>query len=110
MSQLTHLGMTAMCPHGGSVQVVPGNPRVKLGGQPAATVGDQFLVSGCPFQTPVPAPSPCLTIQWLAPAVRVRAGGQPLVLSTSSGLCLAATQAPQGPPQVTVTQMRVRGQ
>lgn len=110
MSQLTHVGITAMCPHAGQVQVVPGNPRVKLGGQLAATVADQFLISGCPFQLPGPTPSPCMTIQWLVPALRVKAGGQPVVLSTSTGLCLAATQAPQGPPQVTVTQVRVRGQ
>ena len=110
MSQLTHVGMTAMCPHGGQVQVAPGNPRVRLSGQPAATASDQFVIAGCPFTLPVPAPSPCVTVQWLVPAARVRIGGQPAVLSSSSGLCLAATQAPQGPPQITVTQLRVKGQ
>jgi uncharacterized Zn-binding protein involved in type VI secretion len=109
MTQLTHVGITAMCPHGGPVQVVPGNPRVRLSGQPAATTADQFLIAGCPFVIGS-VPSPCMTIQWMVPAMRVRIGGQPAVLSTSTGLCLAATQAPQGPPQIAVTQLRVKAQ
>lgn len=110
MSFLTHVGFTAMCPHGGQVQVVPGNARVKLGGQPAASLADQFLISGCPFTLPPAVPSPCVTIQWVVPATRVMLGGQPAILQTSTGLCLAATQAPQGPPTVVTTQARVMGQ
>jgi hypothetical protein len=41
--------------------------------------------------------------------VRVTASLMPLILQTSVGLCLAADQAPQGPPVVSSTQPRVLG-
>lgn len=110
MSYLAHVDWTALCPHAGQVQIQPGNARVKLSGHPAATVGDQFMISGCPFTLPPSTPSPCLTVQWLVPASRVKIGGQAAVLSTSTGLCKAGTQAPQGAPQVSVTQQKVKGQ
>lgn len=109
---LLHVGATAMCPHGGQVSVVPGSPRVRLGGQPAATMGDNFPIAGCPFQVPVGAgtkPQPCVKVQWMVPAVRVRIGGQFALLQTSTGLCQSAEQIPAGPPQVSLTQVRVRG-
>ena len=70
------------------------------------------MVSGCPFQIPVGAgtkPQPCIKIQWIKPALRVKINGQPALLQDSSGLCQSAEQIPQGPPQVVVTQMRVKG-
>jgi hypothetical protein len=109
---LCHVGMTATCPHGGQVQVAPGNPRVKLGGQPAATMGDQYTIAGCPFQVPIGTgtkPQPCVKVQWLVPAMRVRIGGQFAILQSSTGLCQSAEQIPQGPPTVSVTQLRVKG-
>lgn len=107
---LFHVGASAMCPHGGQVSTVPGNLRVTLGGQPVATMADTFLIAGCAFTVPGPKPQPCVKVQWQMPAARVRAGGQPVILQSSSGLCLSAEQAPQGPPSVTGTQVRVRGQ
>lgn len=109
---LLHVGMTAMCPHGGQVSVAPGNPRVKLGGQPAATMADNYPIAGCPFQVPVGAgtkPQPCVKVQWMVPALRVKVGGQPVLLQASTGLCQSAEQIPGGPPQVSVTQVRVKG-
>lgn len=105
---LLHVGATVMCPHGGQVQISPGNPRVKVGGQPVATMADMYMVSGCPIP-PNPPPGPCLRVQWLVPAVRVRVGGQPVILQSSSGLTFTVTQAPAGPPQVVMTQVRVKG-
>lgn len=107
---LFHVGATALCPHGGPVQTVPGNARVLLGGQPVATMSDNFLVTGCVFTVPTGKPQPCIKVQWLVAASRVRAGGQPVILQTSSGLCQSAEQIPQGPPNVVATQVRVRGQ
>lgn len=109
-SNALHLGATILCPHGGQVQVVPGNPRVKLSGQPAATMSDQFLIAGCPFTTPVPKPQPCVTVRWMVPAVRVKAGGQPLILQASTGLCLSAENIPAGPPNAVSFQVRVSAQ
>jgi hypothetical protein len=107
-----HVGASASCPHQGQVSVVSTNMRVKVGGQYAATMGDTFTVGGCPFQIPTPGgpvPQPCIRVQWLVTAMRVRVSGQAVILKTSSGLCLSATQIPQGPPNIIQTQMRVKG-
>jgi len=103
---LVHVGATVLCAHGAPVQTVPGSPRVLASGMPVATMADQFLVTGCPFVLPGGAPSPCLRVQWLAPAVRVLVNGMPPILNTSAGLCLNPAQVPQGPPLVVTTQPR----
>ncbi len=106
---LFHVGATAMCPHGGQVTTVPGNPRVLIGGQPTATLSDQFLIAGCAFTLPGPKPSPCVTVRWIKPATRVLAGSQPVILRSSVGLSMSPEQLPQGPPTVVVTQIRTGG-
>jgi hypothetical protein len=106
---LFHVGATALCPHAGTMQTVSSNGRVLVGGQPVATLADNFLVSGCVFTVPSGKPQPCITVQWLVPASRVRVGGQPVILQTSTGLCRSAEQIPQGPPNIVTTQVRVRG-
>ena len=100
------VGATALCPHAGSVSIVSTNTRVLLGGQPAATSADSFLIAGCAF-TVGPKAQPCVKVQWLVPAVRVKVNGQPVILQNSTGLCLSAEQIPQGAPNVVVTQPRV---
>ena len=105
---LYHVGASAICPHGGQVSTLPGNPRVRLSGQPVATLADASLVAGCAF-TAGTKPQPCIKVQWLMPAARVRAGGQFVILQTSPGLCLSAEQIPQGPPTVLAGQVRVKG-
>jgi hypothetical protein len=106
---LFHTGASAICPHGGQVSTIPSSTRVLLGGQPAATMGDQYLVAGCVFTVPTGKPQPCVEVKWLVPALRVRMGGEFAILQTSTGLCQSAEQIPQGPPSVLVTQIRVRG-
>ncbi len=108
-SPLVAVGAAAICPHAGQVSIVSSNTRVLLGGQPAATLADQFLIAGCPFATGA-GPHPCVTVRWLVPSMRVRVNGQPAVLQTSTGLCQAPDQVPQGPPSVIATQIRVSGQ
>jgi hypothetical protein len=103
---------SAICPHGASVSIVSSNTRVKISGSPVAVMNDTFTVSGCPFQVPIgigTKPQPCVKLQWIAPAVRVRVGNQPVILQASSGLCLSVEQIPQGPPTVVSTQIRVKG-
>lgn len=103
---------SAICTHGATVSILSANVRVKAGGAPVALANDTYTVSGCPFQIPVgpgTKPQPCVKLQWIAPAVRVRVGGQPVILQTSSGLCLSVEQIPQGPPTVVMTQIRVKG-
>lgn len=101
-------GAAVTCPHGGQVQTVSSNARVLLGGLPAATIGDAYLVAGCVFTTG-PKPQPCIRVQWLVPAARVLVMGQPVIVQTSVGLCLSAEEIPQGPPTVVATQPRVVG-
>lgn len=106
---LFHVSATALCPHGGPINTVPGNPRVRLSGQPVATLADTYPITGCAFTVPPGKPQPCVLVRWLVPASRVRVGGQPVILQTSTGLCQSAEQIPQGPPNIVVTQTRVRG-
>ncbi len=107
---LLHVSMTAYCPHpSGSVSVVTTNTRVKVAGQYAATVSDTFTIAGCEFNPTGSSPSPCLTIQWIAGATRVKVTGSSAVLTTSNGLCEAAGALPQGAPQIVQTQERVKG-
>ena len=105
---LLHVGMVASCPHSGNVQASPGSSRVRVGQQPALRSSDVCLISGCSFVVAAKA-QPCLKIQWLVTASRVRIEGQPAVLRDSTGLCQSAEQIPQGPPLLMSTQTRVRG-
>lgn len=106
---LLHVGATIMCPHAGQASITPSNTRVKVGGQLVATVNDLTTVAGCPFTVPPSKPQPCIKVQWLVPAVRVRVNGQPALLRSSTALCQSPEQIPQGPPNVVVTQVRVKG-
>lgn len=106
------VGATITCTHGGQATIAPGQTRVLAGGSPVATVSDVTTVAGCPFQIPVGSatkPQPCVKIQWLVPATRVRAMQKPVLVQSSSGIGQSAEQIPQGPPTVSVTQLRVRG-
>ena len=107
-SELAHVSAVIQCPHQGLAQVVTTNARVKVSGMFVALQNDVCTVAGCPFFTG-PNPSPCLTVQWLVPAVRVKVMGQPVLLKTSQGLCKNPAQVPQGPPQIKMTQPRVKG-
>lgn len=109
---LAHVGMTAMCPHGASVQVTPSQVRVKVGGQIALVQSDMGMVSGCPWQIPgsPPIPDPCLKVQFLMGATRIKLSQQPALLTTSSSLCQSVTQIPAGPASVSQSQIKVRGQ
>jgi hypothetical protein len=101
------VGAVIQCPHGGMGQLIPSSPRVLAGGTPVGTLADQYLIAGCAFSPG--APHPCVRIQWVVPAARVMAGGVPVILQSSVGLCQAADQAPQGPAVVSFTQPRVLG-
>lgn len=111
MGYVLHVGATVLCPHAGQVSAITTNTRVKVGGQFVVTIGDTFTVAGCPFTLPTvpPKPQPCVKVQWIVPATRVRVGGQFVLLQESSGICQSIEQIPQGPPNVVMTQIRVKG-
>jgi hypothetical protein len=109
---LLHTGAVVQCAHAAPAVIVPSQPRVLVSGQPVATMASLITVAGCPFALPA-GPHPCVTIRWLMPAARVLVSGQPAAVAPGPGpgpgLCLAADQAPQGPPIVGVVQPRVIG-
>lgn len=112
-SPLLHVGATVLCTHAAQATISPSNTRVKVGGQLVAVLSDLTSVAGCPFQVPVGVgtkPQPCVTIRWVSAATRVKVGGQPALLQSSSGICQSAEQIPQGPPNVAQAQIRVTGQ
>ena len=83
---LLHLGATALCMHAGQAQPMVPNPRVKVGGQPIVTVSSTYTIAGCTFVPP--APGPCVTAQWVTSALRLRAGGVPVLLQDSQAVCV----------------------
>jgi hypothetical protein len=86
---------------------------VLVSGQPVLTLADQFpvVVGTCPFTLPPPPSTyhPCVIVKWTKPALRVFVRGSPVILQDSTGICQAADQAPQGPPRIPRTQVRVNG-
>jgi hypothetical protein len=106
MAYVLDAGTTIMCPHGGQVAAVPATARVRLSGQPPLVVSDTFTVAACPLNISG-SPSPCVRVNWLLPAMRVRMQGVAPLLSTSVGLCVNAAGAPQGTALVTGFQTRV---
>ncbi len=102
---LLHVGAAVLCAHGGQALPTAPDPRVRVSGRPVVTQAAPHTVAGCPFNVSG-APSPCVTAQWITAALRVRAGGQPVLLQDSQALC-----APNGTPvNIVMTQTRVRGQ
>lgn len=97
------------CPHGGQVQIVSSNMRVKADSTPMATSADTFIVAGCPFVVGS-SPSPCLSVKWIVTDMRVKVGGTQTLSTASQGLCLNAAQAPQGPVSIVNTQKKVQSQ
>lgn len=106
---LLAVNSTLMCPHAGQISIVTTNSRVKLNGQPAVTQLDTYTISGCPFTLPSTTPHPCVLAKWMVVATRVKISSNFVVLKDSTALCQAVDQAPQGPPNIVVTQMRVKG-
>ena len=100
------------CIHGGQVNPITTNTRVLVQGSPALTKPDTFLISGCPFQVPIPGgtkPQPCVKAEFLITAFRVFVNGKPVILKNSSGICKSSEQIPQSPTNVIPTQIRVKG-
>jgi hypothetical protein len=100
---LLHVGATVLCAHGGQAQPTSPFPRVTVSGQPVVTQAAPYVVAGCPFVPP--AAGPCVTAQWVTGAMRVKAGGMPVLLQDSQAIC-----APTGTPlTVAMAQPRVKG-
>lgn len=101
---LLHQGATVMCSHGGQATPATPFPRVTLGGQAVVTQSSIYTIAGCGFSPPT-GNGPCATANFTTAAIRVLAGGTPVLLQDSVSVCV-----PTGTPTtVTVVQTRVTG-
>jgi hypothetical protein len=92
---ILHLGATVLCTHAGQAVPVAPFPRVTLSAQPVVTLASPYAIAGCALTgTVVP---PCLTGQFVMGAVRVLAGGAPVVTLVSQSVCV-----PTGTPMLPV--------
>lgn len=89
---------TVMCGHGGTATQAPTQVRVKISGALAGVATDVYSVAGCAL-TGTGTP-PCVVLQWLVPALRVKVQGIPLLLNSSMPLAT-------GPGVVIPGQVRV---
>ncbi len=97
-----------MCPHGGTVTAVSANTRAQAAGGYILRGSDTFTIAGCPFNVSG-VPSPCVTVQWVQTDLNSQTMGDLTLSEASVGLCLAATQAPQGTVLIMATQPRAAG-
>lgn len=91
---------TVTCGHAGSATHTPTKTpvRVLVGGSPVALANDQHMVAGCSLSG---SSGPfCTVLSWNAPATRVKVGGVPVLIQTS-------TPTDVGPGMVVTGQMRV---
>ncbi|WP_435009542.1 hypothetical protein P12x_000800 [Tundrisphaera lichenicola] len=106
---ILQLGCTIQCPHGATVQAIPSQTRLTLGGAVALLTSDTFVVVGCPFVVAL-KPQPCVMVEWVGPAARVKMNGQAVLLQSSTGLCKSAEGIVQGTVIVSGIQTKVSGQ
>jgi hypothetical protein len=69
---------------------------------------DTFTIAGCTFST-TNGPHPCVRVQWSSHTQHSKVLGGFTLSESSSGMCLAGDQAPQGAVQIVTTQQRVKG-
>jgi len=99
---------TITCPHGGQGSISPGQTAATAGSA-ICTKDDQVSIAGCAF-TIGPNPSPCVSVQWKSSVSSVSAGGTEILTISSTGLCMSAANAPQGPVVLIPAQVAVTAQ
>lgn len=108
MPDLLTTASMLMCPHGGTVQIISANTQVMAGGEFVARSSDTFIIAGCTFNISG-TPNPCVQVQWVQTVEQSQTLGDFNLNESSVGLCLAATQAPQGTVLINSTQSQVAG-
>ncbi|HRJ53121.1 MAG TPA: hypothetical protein PLE99_10150 [Candidatus Thiothrix moscowensis] len=100
---LVHLGAQVLCSHAGQATPTVPNSRVLVSGQPTVLMTVPYVVAGCTMPPPLAGNGPCVTGQWTTGTTRVLSSGQPLVVQSSTSVCV-----PTGTPLLIImTQMRV---
>jgi len=106
MGALLTQSSTMLCPHGGTISAtVAGSPRATANNDPILAETDTFMIAGCPFMMGS-SPHPCVSLRWTSAATAAQASGAKLLTDSSQGLCIAADQAPQGPPNLVAAQAK----
>jgi hypothetical protein len=108
MANLLTTASMMICPHGGTVQVISSNTKVKAAGSYLLRSTDTFMIVGCPFVLGIP-PHPCVRVQWVQPALQSKTISNPHLTTESVGLCVAADQAVQGTVLMIIAQPKVSG-
>lgn len=91
---VVHLGATVICAHAGQATPLSPFPRVTLSGQPIVTIASPYAIAACGLSTT--STPPCVTGQFVVGALRVFAGGAPVV-TMSSGSVSVPTGTPLTP-------------
>jgi hypothetical protein len=89
------------CGHAGVGTHIPSQLRVKIGNSPAAVAADQYAVAGCSLTGS--GPPPCVVLTWTVPAMRVTAGGQPVLVQSSIPIATGPGIVMPGQVRVTAT-------
>lgn len=109
MGKLLNRSSSLSCPHGGTVNIVTSNARVRADGDYVVRASDTFTIIGCPFTLPSGTPHPCVSVRWVTTCLKHTVVQNAPLANDSNGLCLAADQAPQGVVTVNSTQAKVSG-
>jgi hypothetical protein len=83
---ILHFGATVLCSHAGQAMPMAPFPRVLLLGQPVVTLTSPYAIAGCALSGS--GSPPCATAQWVVGALRVMAGGAPVLTMTSQSVCV----------------------
>jgi hypothetical protein len=104
---LLHENATVHCAHLPPGFATPNQTdrRVKVSGSYIVTKLMPYTVTGCSHPPPSAGNGPCATATWRTAAGRVRASGQPVLLTDSQALCAPTMTG----LKVMATQTRVKG-
>ena len=103
---LLHEQADVQCLHvPGQAKPMQTDLRVKVSGQRIVTQLAVYTISSCSLPSPPAGNGPCVTANWTSAATRVKASGQPVLLSDSQALCAPTATG----LNIVRTQTRVKG-
>lgn len=85
---VVHQGARVLCTHGGQATPTKPNLRVSVSGQKITVQTPPYTVAGCALPPPTAGNGPCVTATWTTAALRVKAGGQAVLIQGSQATCV----------------------
>jgi hypothetical protein len=99
---LLQVGAQLLCPHGGTITILPAGARATVDGAPVANLAATGIVNGClNVGTGLAA---CTAVTWLVGAMRVTVNGVPALVTTSLAVFNSVPPVTGVPATVLVTQ------